>query len=155
MPHPARPNAKSVAELIGPSLDPLVRKRGLARAELLAWWPDIVGEAYARHTMPERIRWARDGRAATLVIKCDPSLALQLSYETDRIRERLNTFLGYAAIGAVRIVQHPMNSAPKPEGRKEQLSPAAAERLAGRLAGVEGPLRDSLLALGRAVLART
>ena len=57
-----KPAAKPVAELIGKTLDPIVRKRGLARAELLSWWPDIVGAAYAGRTAPERIRWPRDGK---------------------------------------------------------------------------------------------
>ena len=79
MPYPSRPAAKSVAELIGGALDPIARKRGLARAELLAWWPDIVGAAYAGRTAPERIRWPRDGTAATLIVRCDPSLSLQFA----------------------------------------------------------------------------
>src|SRR5918997_1964335 len=109
---PARPNARSVAELISGALDPLVRKRGLARAELIAWWPDIVGPAYAGRTVPERIRWPRDGKAATLFVRCDPSLALQLAHETDRVRERLNSYFGYPAVGAVKIVQAPVGSEP-------------------------------------------
>ena len=149
---PARPKAKPVAELIGPALDPLVRKRGLARAELISWWPDIVGAAYAGRTAPERINWPRDGKAATLFIRCDPSLALQLSYETDRVRERLNSYFGYPAVGAIRIVQQRIGegkSAPVVQGPEPQASPA----LEGRLAGVEGRLQASLRTLGRRVLA--
>jgi hypothetical protein len=155
MANPYRPNAKPLAELIAPALDPVIRKRGLARAELLAWWPDIVGEAYAGRTLPERIRWPRDGRAATLIIKCDPSLALQLSYETSRIRERLNSYLGYQAIGAVKIVQHPVGSAAPARRAEQEPSPEAAARLEARLGPVEGPLRESLLELGRRVIARS
>ena len=69
------PLRNRVAELIGATLDPIARKRGLARAELISWWPDIVGEAYAGRTVPERIRWPRDGTAATLFVRCDPSLS--------------------------------------------------------------------------------
>jgi hypothetical protein len=155
MASPSRPNAKSVAELIGKSLDPLVRKRGLARAELIAWWPDIVGVAYAGRTAPERIRWSRDG-AATLVVRCDPSLALQFAHETARVRERLNSYFGYPAVGAVKIVQQRIGSAapaePDRRGKEEGPAPAA---LAAKLDGIEGPLKESLRALGRQVLART
>jgi hypothetical protein len=45
--YPTRPQAKTLAELIGPALHPVLRKRGLARTELFAWWPEIVGEAFA------------------------------------------------------------------------------------------------------------
>jgi hypothetical protein len=151
--YPGRPAAKPVAELIGKTLDPLMRKRGLARAELLSWWPDIVGAAYADRTAPEKIRWPRDGGAATLIVGCDPALALQFSYETDRVRERLNGFFGYAAIGSIRIVQKPVVvTRAEPDG-----PPIAAEippLLEEKLSLVEGPLADSLRELARSVLAR-
>jgi hypothetical protein len=150
--HPSRPAAKAVAELISQTLDPIARKRGLARAELLSWWPDIVGAAYAGHTAPERIRWPRDGTAATLVVRCDPALALQFAHETGRVRERLNAYFGYPAVGAVRIVQREIRSAAvapaKPNA--EPPIPPATER---RLADFDSPLQESLRALARKVLA--
>lgn len=153
MPHPSKPRAKPLAELIGRSLDPLVRKRGLARAELLSWWPEIVGAAYAGRTAPERIRWARDG-AATLVVRCDPSVALQFQHETDRVRERLNAYFGYPAVGAVRIVQQKVGPGPQaePEPRRAVEIPAA---LKDRLERFDAPLKDALSTLARGVLARS
>ena len=149
MSHPSRPAAKSVAELIGGTLDPIVRKRGLARAELISWWPDIVGAAYAGRTAPERIRWPRDGTAATLFVRCDPSLSLQFSYETDRVRERLNAYFGYPAVGAVRIVQQAHrarsdDAAPKPRRRATDSGRDGEAARPRRRAA-----RDSLRALGR------
>ena len=154
MSHPAKPSAKSLSELIGPALDPLVRKRGLARAELIAWWPEIVGEAYAGGTAPERIRWPRDGKAATLYIRCDPALALQLAHETDRVRERLNGYFGYPAVGAIRIVPQRVGSAPARPTQpapKRELSPD----LHAKIAGCDTALGAALRALGRAVIARS
>jgi hypothetical protein len=149
--YPSRPAAKPVAELIGGTLDPIARKRGLARAELLSWWPEIVGAAYAGRTAPERIRWPRDGTAATLTVRCDPALSLQFAHETDRVRARLNGYFGYPAVGAVRIVQHAMRAerdvTPKAAARP---IPAAVE---SRLQRIEGPLQDSLRALARNVVA--
>ncbi len=159
----AKPQARPIGELVGPTLDPIIRKRGLAKADILAWWPDIVGKAYAGKTRPERIRWPRasdpNGGAATLIIRCDPSVALQLAHETDQIRERLNRFLGFSAIGAVRIVQHPI--APeleKPPETPPQSRAVDADRLAmleARLRPLDEPLAQSLKALGRNVLARS
>jgi hypothetical protein len=152
--HPAKPAAKSVAELLGSTLDPVLRKRGLARAELLSWWPDIVGEAYAGRTAPERIRWPRDGTAATLFVRCDPSLALQFAHEADRVRERLNGYFGYPAVGAMRIVQQRIGTEP-PVASKPKSEPDVPPALEERLAGLEAPLQDSLRVLGRMVLARS
>jgi hypothetical protein len=152
--YPSRPAAKPIAELIGGTLDPIARKRGLARAELLSWWPDIVGATYAGRTAPERIRWPRDGTAATLVVRCDPALSLQLGHETHRVRERLNAFFGYPAVGAVKIVAQRIGAAPEkaPEPPVTREIPAATE---DRLNRVEGPLKESLRALARGILARS
>jgi hypothetical protein len=152
--HPARPAAKPVAELIGPALDPIVRKRGLARAEIISWWPDIVGAAYAEHTAPERIRWPRDGKAATLVVRCHPALALQFSYEADRVRERLNSYFGYPAVGAMRIVQQRVGGDEKRESAGVQ-EPSVPAGLEDRLSAIDGPLKAAILALGRNVLAKS
>jgi hypothetical protein len=149
-----KPAAKPVAELIAGSIDPLVRKRGLARAEMLSWWPDIVGAAYAGRTAPERIRWTRDGSAATLVVRCDPSLALQFAHETDRVRERLNTYFGYPAVGAVRILQRAVGQAAEEKPETPQAADIPAE-LEDRLERFDGPLKESLSALARSVLARS
>jgi hypothetical protein len=153
MSYPGRPAAKPVAQLIGGALDPIVRKRGLARAELIAWWPDIVGAAYAGRTAPERIRWSRDGKAATLVVRCDPSLALQFSYETERVRERLNGYFGYSAVGAVRIVQRRMGEERAEPPAATSSSAAISPALEERLSHFDAPLADSLRTLGRRILA--
>jgi hypothetical protein len=154
VPHPSRPAAKAVAELIGATLDPIARKRGLARAELISWWPDIVGAAYAGRTAPERIRWPRAGGAATLVVRCDPSLSLQFAHESDRVRDRLNAYFGYPAVGAVRIVQQAIGTE-RDTGRKPGVERQISAATESRLSGVEGPLRESLRALARNVLARS
>lgn len=155
----AKPQARPIGELIGPALDPIIRKRGLAKADILAWWPDIVGKAYAGKTRPERIRWPRasdpDGGAATLIIRCDPSVALQLAHETDQIRERLNRFLGFQAVGAVRIVQHPIGAEPETPPQSRTADPDRLAMLETRLKPLDEPLAQSLKALGRNVLARS
>jgi hypothetical protein len=154
MKYPSRPAAKPVAELIGATLDPIARKRGLARAELLSWWPDIVGAEYAGRTAPERIRWPRGGGAATLVVRCDPALSLQLAHETDRVRERLNAYFGYPAVGAVRIVRQTIGTEKAAPPKTKALG-AISAATQSRLEAVEAPLRDSLRALAKSVLARS
>jgi hypothetical protein len=150
----SKPAARPLAELLTGSIDPLVRKRGLARAELLAWWPDIVGAAYAGHTLPERIRWPRDGTAATLFVRCDPAFALQLAHEADRVRERANAYFGYPAIGAVRIVQR-ATGRPAPVSAPPPLAAPLSPALEARLERFDEPLRQALRVLAARVLAAT
>jgi hypothetical protein len=159
MAQPPPRQARSLAELIGGTLDPLVAKRGFAKADILAFWPEIVGAAYAGRTSPERIRWPRAGEgreaAATLTIRCDPSVALALQHDLEGVRERLNAFLGFPAIGAVRIRQHPVGQdepRPAPEPAPD---PEALRALEERLSRLDAPLGEALLRLGRQILARS
>ena len=86
-------------------------------------------------------RSASAGRATarrpSLVVRCDPALALQFSYETDRVRERLNAYFGYPAVGAVRIVQQPhrggsrRRAAARPR-RRDSRRGGGADRTASR-----------------------
>ncbi len=73
--------------------------------------------------------------------------------KTGQVRERLNSYFGYPAVGAVKIVQRAVGG----EAAEERPLPAAElpAELAKRLDGVDGPLKESLRALGRAVLARS
>jgi hypothetical protein len=70
------------------------------------------------------------------------------------VRERVNNYFGYSAVGAVRIVQRPFPARAEPPPAPEP-DPALVSRLEERLAPLDAPLRDSLRALGRAILARS
>lgn len=159
-----RREAKPLADLIGKPMEAACRKRGFATADLIAAWPDIVGERYAERTCPETLQWPRRPEAAesgavdpaTLVIRTDGPTALYLQHEIPQVIERINTFFGWAAVGRIKIVQKPLLR-PKPQ-RRPGLRPLAADeeaRLAGTLGGVENDrLREALSRLGHAVLGR-
>jgi hypothetical protein len=165
MAHPAEHGRKSrgarpVADLVGPVILAACRRRGFAAAELVTLWPELVDPEIAGATQPERIDWPRrrgpedDGEAATLVVACSGPAALLVSHQTEQILERLNAFLGWRAIGRLRIVQRPLRPAAKPGGRRiAPLGPAGERRLAAALGGVTaGPLAEALARLGRAAL---
>jgi len=86
-------------------------RHGFAHGELLARWPEIVGEELSSASEPERIKWPRgaseDARKAggTLVIRAAPGRGLELQHQAPLIMERINRFLGYGAITSVKIVQ--------------------------------------------------
>ena len=155
---PSRRGALALGELVGRVIDPVTRQRGFAATELLAAWPEIVGPRYADCTRPERIVWPQgeeaEGTPALLVLRVDGPRAILVQHEAGQIVERINGFLGYAAIGRVRLIQGPVRQAkravapPSPE-----LDPAAEARLAGALAEMpDGALRASLAELGRRVI---
>jgi len=155
---PSRRGAQALGELIGRVIDPVTRQRGFAATELLAAWPEIVGSRYADCTRPERIVWPQgeemEGTPALLVLRVDGPRAVLVQHEAGQIVERINAFLGYAAIGRVRLVQGPVRQPTRAVPAPLPMLDAADEaRLAGTLADLpEGALRTSLAELGRQVL---
>lgn len=155
VPNARKKTAEPIAALIGKTIDPVIRARGLARADLIAWWPEIVGAAYADVTVPDRIRWPKDGSPAVLFVRCDPASALPLEYERENVRQRLNGFLGFPAIGEVRILQFPLRrDQPKTDDIPDP-DPKRAEALARRIGDADDPLNAALLRLGLQILARS
>ena len=150
-----RKSAQPIAALIGKTIDPVIRARGLARADLLAWWPEIVGEAYSDVTVPDRIRWPKDGSAAVLYIRCDPASALPLEYERENVRQRLNGFLGFPAVGEVRVLQYPLRHDQAEKQKRAEVDPQRAEDMAHRIGDTDDPLNAALLKLGLQILSRT
>ena len=147
-----------LAELVGKAIGPLAARRGFGTADLIAAWPEIVGTRFADCTRPDRIAWpkgaANEGKHALLVVRVDGPAAVLFQHETGQIVERANAFLGYAAIGQVRIVQGPVG---KTGGEAPTLpTPIGAEdeaRLGNAIAPVDNDaLRSALDRLGRGVL---
>lgn len=154
-------NPVPVSDLASEVLDPVLRRRAGLSVALVQSWPEIVGERLAERTQPEKIAWPRRRNEddpfepATLVIACEGPAALYVQHETTEIIARANSFLGFAAIGRIRIVQKPV--ARRQAGRPKTLralSQAEREKLDRLTEGIEAEaLRDSLKRLGESVLA--
>lgn len=152
--------AQAVSDLAVEVLDPLLRKRAGITIGLVQSWEEIVGQRLAQSTRPEKIAWPRrlheddPFEPATLVVACEGFAALHLQHETSEIIARVNAFLGFAAVGRIRIVQKPVAS-PKPVRKApRQLSGAETQRVADLVHPIEDDgLRQSLERLGRSVLA--
>ena len=149
-----------LAELVGRVLAPVTAKRGFATTDLIAAWPEIVGPRYADCSRPERIVWPKgeetEGAPALLILRVDGPRAIFVQHEGGQIIERVNAFLGYGAIGHLRIVQAPVKGPAAGETAKDEPLDAEAEaHLAETIATVpDENLRAALDRLGRAVLGR-
>jgi hypothetical protein len=127
---------------------------GFAYAEVIARWPEIVGEEMARHSRPERIKWPRGAgeearkTGGTLVIGAAPGRALDLQYEVPRIIERINRYYGYGAIVAVKVMQG-QGVAPAPVHRPAQ--PKKDVSIPALAAIEDEGLKTALSRLGEAV----
>jgi hypothetical protein len=134
------------------------KSHGFAQADVLARWPEIVGEAIAAAARPERIRWPRtnsgpdNGKATgggTLFVKAMAGRGLEVQQAVPLIIERINRFLGYGAIMAVKIQQS--HEVPEPPPQKPE--PAHLSEAPQGIA--EPDLAAALQRLGGGVLARS
>lgn len=157
---PGRSSAVPVSDLATALLDPVLRKRAGMTVGLVQSWDEIVGTRLAAVTRPERIAWPRrmheddPFEPAALIIACEGAAALRLQHETGEIIARVNAFLGFGAIGRIKIVQKPVaparrNDPPPPRA----LRPDEAGRLAKTVDAIEDDgLRAALERLGRSVI---
>lgn len=148
-----------VSDLAGGVIDPLLRKRAGMTLGLVQSWDEIVGDRLAASTRPEKIGWPRrlseddPFEPATLVIACEGAAALRLQHETGEVIERVNAFLGFAAVGRVRIVQKPVAPPAPARPRLRPLSGPETAKVDHLVTPIEDDgLREALARLGRSVL---
>jgi hypothetical protein len=115
--------AKAVGSWVPKLTQKAFEKYGFSTATLLTDWAAIAGEQLAAVTAPERVKWPRGvetfGEAdaaqgprsgATLVLRVDPSRALDVEYKAQQIIDRINAYFGYRAIAELRILQAPVRT---------------------------------------------
>jgi hypothetical protein len=154
-----RREPRPIADLVGGAIDQACRRRGFASSELVTLWPELVGAGIAAGCRPEKLVWPRrrgeagEGEPATLIVSSDGPTALVLTHAGPQLVERLNAFLGWKAIGRIRIEQTfrpPPPPRPAPRTALDPAETAAVKRSAAGIA--DGGLRDAVERLGRAVL---
>ncbi len=152
-------------ELIGKTMHPVARKHGFASADLLAAWPELVGKQYHGKVQPGRLLWPRtkssDGEPvaepATLLVHADGPTALFFTHEAPLLRDRINAFLGWNAVGRIKVVQRPVlrtkKTTPKP---LRELSEIENRRIEQKVADVSDErLKNALEKLGKSIVARS
>jgi hypothetical protein len=152
---------RPLSDVASAILDPMLRRRAGISIAMVQSWEEIAGERLASSTRPERVLWPRRAHEddpfapATLVIACEGMAALRLQHETGEIIQRINAFLGFAAIGRIRIVQKPVTSdSGKTRPVLRQLSSTEESRIAGTVENIEDDaLRTSLANLGKTIMA--
>jgi hypothetical protein len=110
-----------VGKFVGQLTKKAFEKHGFSAATLLTDWRTIVGNDVATYTAPERLKWPRGVEAysdiaaeeggrpgATLVLRVDAVRALDVSYKSRQLIERINAYFGYKAVSELRLVQGPV-----------------------------------------------
>jgi len=127
------------------------RRFGFVQSAIVARWPEIVGEAYARHSAPDAMSFPPGKRSgATLTIVCAGPFATMLQHIEPQIIERVNRFFGYAAVARVSLKHGELPARPKRAAAPE-LKPLSPE-ISSMLKPIGDPgLRASLEALAQQI----
>lgn len=146
---------RSIGNLLPAVTRQVTPRRGLALGTLLTNWGEIVGPDLARDTAPVRVARGPGGKGpAILHIQVAPPKALEIQHQTAQICERVNAFLGYGAIGRLKLIQEaPVVAQRRRRGVEiRAMTPAEEHRLSVQLDGIGDPaLRDALGRLGAAI----
>lgn len=150
-----RPVGTLVPAIVGAA----AKRHGIAAADLLTAWPEIVGPELAGRCRPVKVSagaapgrregGARGGRS--LVLAARRAEALEIEYAAETIIRRVNAYLGSGAIGRI-IVEPALREAPR--ARQKRPMPAPIRPDASGLCGIaDGPLREALAKLQGAIRA--
>ena len=152
---PSRSYAKPLRDLVGKTIADTLARQGFVSTGIVTHWPEIVGEEIAAHAEPIRMQWPRrqgedTPEPATLALRVEGPVALEIQHLSDVIIARVNRYFGYRAVGRIAIRQAPLarrkarTIAPAPD-------PETIARLAGSIDIGDENLRMALARLGAAV----
>lgn len=119
--------ARQIADLMPAIGRTAFRRFGFVQSSVVTRWPEIVGEAHARHCAPESIRFPPGEKSdGILQLVVTPAHAPLIQHVTPEIIERVNRFFGYRAVAKVKLRQGVVKP---PAGSKEQATSAAPPSL--------------------------
>ena len=156
MAKPGPISAKPLSVLLGDVFSDAYAKQGFAARELVTRWAEIAGREIAAHSEPLKMQWPRpvEGQPqepATLILRVEGPMALEIQHSSDVILERVNRFFGWSAVGRLALRQAPLSR----RGRPMQAAapdPKAVAEVAKTLSAVEDTeLRAALARLGAAI----
>ncbi|HEY4203614.1 MAG TPA: DciA family protein [Xanthobacteraceae bacterium] len=156
MSKPGPISAKPLSTLLGGVFSDAFAKQGFAARELVTRWAEIAGPQIAASTEPLKIQWPRpvEGQPqepATLILRVEGPMALEIQHTSDVILQRVNRFLGWNAVGKLALRQAPLS---RPAARKLPSKPDAATvaRVEATLSSIEDDeLRAALARLGASI----
>lgn len=110
--------ARSVADMLPEVGRAAFRRFGFVQSSVVSRWAEIVGERYAKVSIPESIRFPQGRRSdGVLTLLVEGAHGTMLQHVAPAIIERVNRFFGYPAIARITIRQGVCAARPAPEPR--------------------------------------
>src|SRR4030081_2905206 len=149
-------SAKPLSVLLSDVFSDAYAKQGFAARELVTRWAEIAGPEVAVHSEPLKIQWPRpvEGQPqepATLVLRVEGPMALEIQHASDVILQRVNRFFGWSAVGRLALRQAPLSRRDRPTASRAPDASSVA-KVAETMSAVEDEeLRAALARLGAAI----
>jgi hypothetical protein len=156
MAKPGPISAKPLSVLLSDVFSEAYQKQGFAARELVTRWAEIAGPEVAAHSEPLKIQWPRpvEGQQqepATLVLRVEGPMALEIQHASDAILQRVNRFFGWSAVGRLALRQAPLSRRDRRSAPRAP-DPKAVAKVAESLSAVEDEeLRAALARLGASI----
>ncbi len=156
MSKPGPISAKPLSLLLNDVFKEAYAKQGFAARELVTRWGEIAGPEIAAHSEPLKMQWPRpvEGQPqepATLVLRVEGPMALEIQHSADVILERVNRFFGWSAVGKLAFRQAPLSGRRRPV-RPRPPDANSVAKVAETLGSIEDEqLRDALARLGASI----
>ena len=156
MAKPGPISAKPLSVLLSDVFSDAYAKQGFAARELVTRWEEIAGPKIARHSEPLKMQWPRpvEGQLqepATLVLRVEGPMALEIQHESDVLLQRVNRFFGWSAVGRLALRQAPLSRRERPKAPSAP-DPKAIAKVAETLSAIEDEeLRAALARLGASI----
>ena len=156
MSKPGPITAKPLSVLLSDVFSDAYAKQGFAARELVTRWAEIAGPEISAHSEPVKIQWPRpvEGQPqepATLVLRVEGPMALEIQHASDVILERVNRFFGWSAVGRLAFSQAPLSRRNTPTATPAP-DPKSVAKVAETLSSVEDEeLRAALARLGASI----
>ena len=156
MAKPGPISAKPLSVLLSDVFSDAYARQGFAARELVTRWAEIAGPEISAYSEPLKIQWPRpvEGEQqapATLVLRVEGPMALEIQHGSDVILQRVNRFFGWNAVGRLALRQAPLARRNAPKTAAVPDAGAVAE-VAKSLSAVEDEdLRAALARLGASI----
>jgi hypothetical protein len=156
MAKPGPISAKPLSVLLSDVFSDAYAKQGFAARELVTRWAEIAGPEIAVHSEPLKIQWPRpvEGQAqepATLVLRVEGPMALEIQHASDAILQRVNRFFGWSAVGRLALRQAPLSRRDAPKASRAPDANLVAEVTETLSAVEDEELRAALARLGASI----
>lgn len=150
-----------LADLVVGAVDPVLAKQGFGQSSLILHWDDIVGERLAACSEPIKLQWPprhahktpdAAPEPATLIVRVAGGMAIEIQHLAPQLIERVNSHLGWRAVGRLAIRQGPLEK----RGLRPAIAPPDAAAIFQAREATEGVedevLREALVRLGARAL---